>query len=94
MSGIDLLKELKKLNCAERLEVAEVALRLLREDLQLAAQPATLADTKQQLAKAAQSLLPDYQAGGELTAFTDLDGEDFCAKGQEKGIGYFSPSVP
>jgi len=35
---------------------------------------------KQRLAKAAEVLLPDYQAGGDLTAFTVLDSEDFCEK--------------
>jgi len=81
MNQMDLLRELKKLTSEERLAVAEAALRLLREDLQQAAQPSTQGDMKQHLAKAAQALLPDYQAGGELTAFTDLDGEEFCAKG-------------
>lgn len=81
MSQIELLEELKKLTSAERLAVAEAALRLLREDLQQTTQPSGQAEMKQQLAKAAQALLPDYQAGGELTAFTVLDNEDFCAKG-------------
>jgi predicted DNA-binding antitoxin AbrB/MazE fold protein len=34
-----------------------------------------------QLAAAARALLPDYEAGGELTVFTTLDGEDFGAQG-------------
>jgi hypothetical protein len=34
---------------------------------------------KKELADAAQALLADYRAGGELTAFTSLDGEDFNA---------------
>jgi hypothetical protein len=33
------------------------------------------------LATAAEALLPDYKAGGELTAFTALDSEDFCTEG-------------
>jgi len=31
------------------------------------------------LAEAARALLPDYEAGGQLTAFTALDGEDLGA---------------
>ena len=31
---------------------------------------------RQEMAAAAQKLLPDYQADKELTAFTALDGED------------------
>ncbi len=36
-------------------------------------------ERKRQLAAAAEALLPDYAAGGELTVFTVLDGEDFYA---------------
>jgi hypothetical protein len=43
-------------------------------------QPSSQAEMKQRLAKAAEVLLPDYQAGGDLTAFTVLDSEDFCEK--------------
>ncbi len=39
-------------------------------DLQLAERK------RQELAAAAQALLPDYQTDKELTAFTALDGED------------------
>jgi hypothetical protein len=39
-----------------------------------------LAERKQQeLASAAQALLPDYQNEPDLTAFTALDGDDFHA---------------
>jgi hypothetical protein len=34
------------------------------------------AHKRQEMAAAAQKLLPDYQADKELTAFTVLDGED------------------
>ena len=34
------------------------------------------AHKRQEMAAAAQKLLPDYQADKELTAFTALDGED------------------
>jgi hypothetical protein len=81
MTEIEILQELKKLTSAERLAVAEAALRLLREDLLRTAQLSSGTEVKQELAKAAQALLPEYQAGGDLTAFTVLDNEDFCAKG-------------
>jgi hypothetical protein len=39
-------------------------------------------DRKRQLASAAEALLADYAAEGELTAFSVLDGEDFHAWGR------------
>ena len=79
MARPDILEKLKGLTAVERLSVAEAALRLIREDLQETTQPATVKE--KQLAKAAKTLLPDYKSGGELTVFTTLDGEEFCAKG-------------
>ena len=35
-------------------------------------------DQESRLAAAAQALLADYESDSELTAFTALDGEDFC----------------
>ena len=81
MAELDLLEKLKELTAAERLSVAEAALRLIREDLGKTTQPGTVKEEKQKLAKAAKALLPDYKSGGELTVFTSLDSEDFCAKG-------------
>jgi hypothetical protein len=80
MTRAEFMQELKKLTSAERLAVAEAALRLVREELQQTAQPSSQAEMKQRLTKAAEVLLPDYQAGGDLTAFTVLDSEDFCEK--------------
>ena len=77
MTQTEILEEIKKLTAAERLTIIEAALRLIREDLQQVAQPLTRIERKRQLAAAAEALLPDYSAGGELTAFTALDGEDF-----------------
>ncbi|MGH8007357.1 MAG: hypothetical protein ACREQ3_10135 [Candidatus Binatia bacterium] len=80
MTQVEILEELKKLTAADRLTVVETALRLIREDLHLMEYPPTPAEKKQQLVAAAQALLSDYQAGGELMAFTALDSEDFCAE--------------
>jgi hypothetical protein len=44
-------------------------------------QPLTQTERRRQLAAAAEALLPDYAAGGELTIFTALDSEDFYASG-------------
>ena len=49
------------------LTIVEAALRLIREDLQQVGQPLTQAERRRQLAAAAEALLPDYAAGGELT---------------------------
>ena len=65
MAQLDILEKLKELTAAERLSVAEAALRLIREDLRKTTQPATVKEEKQQLAKAAKALLPDYESGGE-----------------------------
>jgi hypothetical protein len=81
MTQIEILQELEKLTSTERLAVAEAILRLLRDDLKKTDQPSSKTEMKPQLVKAAQVLLQDYQAGSELTAFTVLDSEDFCAKG-------------
>lgn len=81
MAQVDILEKLKELTAAERLSVAETALRLIREDLHKTTQPATVKEIRQQLAKAAKALLPDYKSDSELTVFTALDSEDFCAKG-------------
>jgi len=79
MTQTEILEELKKLTITERLTIIEAALLLIREDLQQAEQSLVRTGRKQQLAAAAKALLPDYAAGGELTVFTALDSEDFCA---------------
>ncbi len=79
MAQVEVLEELKKFTIPERLTFVEAALRLIREELQQAVQPLTQAERKRQLAAAAEALLQDYAAGGELTIFTTLDSEDFYA---------------
>ena len=81
MTQIEILQELKKLTSAERLAVAEAALHLVREDLQRTSQPSSKSQISQQMADAAKALMRDYQTDPDLTAFTILDNEDFCAKG-------------
>jgi hypothetical protein len=76
MKRPDLLKELQKLTPSERLAVLEAALQQLRADLEGTPTPKSLAVRRQEMAAAAQALQGDYAAGGELTAFTALDGVD------------------
>lgn len=78
---VEILKELKTFTIPERLAIVEAALRLIREDLQQAGEPLTRTERKRRLAAAAEALLQDYAAGGELTIFTALDSEDFYAQG-------------
>jgi len=79
MVQVAVLEELRKLTTTERLTVIETALHLIREDLQQLDRSLAQAERKRQLAAAAEALLPDYAAGGELTIFTALDSEDFHA---------------
>jgi hypothetical protein len=81
MTHVEILEEFKKFPIPERLTLVEAALRLIREDLQQVERPLTQAERKRQLAAAAEALLQDYAAGGELTVFTALDSEDFYAQG-------------
>jgi hypothetical protein len=76
-----MLEEIRRLTPAERLTLAETVLRLIREDLRRMAPPLTRVERRQRLALAAEALRLDYATGGELTAFTALDGENFHAEG-------------
>jgi hypothetical protein len=77
MTQMEVLEELKRFTIPERLTIIEATLRLIREDLQEVEQPPSQVERRHQLAAAAEALLPDYAAGGELTIFTALDSEDF-----------------
>ena len=81
MIQVDIVEELKRFTISERLEIIEAALRLIREDLQQAGQPLAQTERRRKLTAAAEALLPDYTADGELTIFTALDSEDFYASG-------------
>jgi hypothetical protein len=80
MTQMEILEELEKLTTTERLTIIEAALRLVREDLQPVEQPLARTERRQQLAAAAEALLPDYAAGGELTIFTALDSKGDLAR--------------
>ncbi len=78
MTQVEIMQGLGRLSTSELLQVIEAALRLLQRNLE-AESPLIHLEKKQRLAAAAQMLLPDYTAGGELTAFTVLDSEGFYA---------------
>ena len=80
MTLTEILKELPNLTSAERLSLIEAAAHLNRKELLQKSEEAW-SEEQQQMALAAQALLPDYEADGELTIFTTLDGEDFHAWG-------------
>lgn len=79
MLRADILEELKKMTNAERLAIAEAALRLIRDDLQLERHTDHTTVRRLRLESAAKALLADYTQDKELTAFTSLDSEDLYA---------------
>jgi hypothetical protein len=79
MVQTQILTEIGRLPIPERLILLEDALRVIRQDLQQTKSASRQANRNRELAAAAQALLADYVAGGELTAFTALDSEDFHA---------------
>jgi hypothetical protein len=81
MTKSEILEGLTVLDLTERLAIIEDALHSVREELARRRADAVDADRTARLAAAAASLLPDYEAGGELTAFTSLDAEPVHAPG-------------
>jgi hypothetical protein len=75
MTQTEISEALRKLTATERLTVLETALQQIREDLQQKEQLLAQIEKNRQLAAAAEVLLPDYTAGGELTIFTALDSD-------------------
>ncbi len=73
MTYAEIREALSTLSLTERLSLMEETLHHMREELQLHEPPPTERDGKaQQLAAAAQILLPDYTSDHELTSFTAL----------------------
>jgi hypothetical protein len=75
MTKTEFLEQLADLDLAERLAVIEAAVHGIREELAGRRLDAARTARAGELAAAAAALLPDYEAGGELTAFTSLDAE-------------------
>ncbi|WP_017715203.1 hypothetical protein [Kamptonema formosum] len=75
MTKTEILEALKQLTAEDRLEIIEVASRLMREEIE---QKAKLeAEGKLSLAAAADLMRPYYEPGSELTALNDLSTENF-----------------
>ena len=66
METKEIINEIKKLSIRERLQIIEKTAKTIQID-----------DEKEQMKKAADQLYDDYKNDAELTAFTDLDFEDF-----------------
>ncbi|MGH2588211.1 MAG: hypothetical protein ACRDJE_25105 [Dehalococcoidia bacterium] len=81
MSQAQLLEELRRLPVQERLAVVETTLHELRQEIGSMSPETSRADASDErrrwLRAAALAALPLYEDGGELTAFTSLDGEPF-----------------
>ena len=67
MSQTEVLQALQKMTQSEKLEVIEVASRLLRKDL--------VSSPQVDLTAAAAIMAPFYEAGSELAQWTDADPE-------------------
>lgn len=79
MTKTDILEQLTDLDLAERLAIIEAAVHGIREELAGRGSGVAEAERAAELAAAATALLPDYEAGGELTVFTSLDAEPIHA---------------
>jgi len=81
MTRAQVVSELKALGPEERLSVPEELSRLAKDDLRRETLRSRNQVEKARMREASRALLEDYALGGELTAFTALDGEDFHAAG-------------
>ncbi len=75
MIKAEVLEALKQMTTVDRLEIIEMASRLIREEL--AVKPRVIDRQELSLTKAVEVMCPYYEQGSELTVFTDQDTEDF-----------------
>jgi hypothetical protein len=68
MNTTQLIDEINHLSLADKLYIMELIVQSIRKETQ---------SHSSDLEKAASLLLPDYNEDKELTAFTDLNGDDF-----------------
>ena len=66
MNAAEIIQEIEKLPMQERILVIERAIRALRQE-----------EESRQMSRAARELREDYKSDKDLTAFTDLDMENF-----------------
>lgn len=81
MTQAQILDEFEDLSIEEQIDVLASKVKILQKKLQRSDERRSVLSMKERLAKAADTLLPDYKGDRELTSFTDLDGEDFCVRG-------------
>lgn len=84
MTQTDLVRELNKLPLVEQLTVVERVLHTILAAAKTGEKSRLDPETSErarQLRLAAQTLLRDYQSGGDLTVFSALDSEEFRASG-------------
>lgn len=79
MTHKQIIEELKHLPTVERLRIVEELLHLIEKDITQNHTPQIGTNLKNQLTKAANSLLADYTDDSELTVFTSLDSEEIRA---------------
>lgn len=75
MTKAEVLEALKKMTTEERLEVIEIASKLIREEV--TAKSKVPLQKELSLAEAAEVMRSFYEQGSELVIFADLDTEDF-----------------
>ncbi len=66
METKEIIRAIRKLPVSKRMLIVEKTLKTIRES-----------ESKKRMAKAAESLFEDYKNDKELTAFTQLDYEEF-----------------
>jgi hypothetical protein len=82
MSTTYVLEQLRHLSDAERLEVAEVATRLVRENL-ASDEPDPRSEDDRRMRCAAASVRDLYEPRSDLTEWTALDAEEFVDDDRE-----------
>ncbi len=75
MTKLQILEAIRLMPPVERLEVMEFTLRLMREEM--AKNPASNQANQLSLVAAAAVMRSYYEAGSELSEFSDLPQEDF-----------------
>ncbi len=71
MTKAEILQALQKMSSDDRIEIAETALHLIREDRQ------KLERRREQMAEAAKAAIPDYLPGGDLANLWTEGGSDY-----------------
>jgi hypothetical protein len=75
MTKAEVLEALKKMTTEERLDVIEIASKLIREEI--LPKSKFTSQTELSLAEAAEVMRSFYEPGSEVVIFADVDTEDF-----------------